>query len=112
MRNIDIGRRIAINLKRHKINLLLKKTDKIELEKRSNDGPYGFPLARSGDFEGDASSWSDPNPVNHYGFGGSHPGICNFCLGDGSVRSISVTTPDRTLAKLSNCNDGIPTSVP
>jgi hypothetical protein len=77
-----------------------------------SDGPNGFPLARPGEFEGTSASWSDPNPVNDYGFGSSHPGICNFCLGDASVRAISVTTPTRTLARLSNCIDGIPTTVP
>jgi prepilin-type N-terminal cleavage/methylation domain-containing protein len=48
-----------------------------------------------------------------YGFGGYHPGICNFALGDGSVRSISVTTPpDTILYPLARCDDGAPVSVP
>jgi hypothetical protein len=76
------------------------------------DGPYGFLLARPGEFEGTTSVYTTPEPVNDYGFGSSHPGICNFGLGDGSVRAIAVTTPDRTLARLSNCTDGIPTTVP
>jgi prepilin-type processing-associated H-X9-DG protein len=50
-----------------------------------------------------------PNAV---GFGSWHPGTCNFLLGDGSVRSISVTTPEGNhanklaLLMLSCVNDG------
>jgi len=64
-------------------------------------------------------------------WGGPHPGICNFLLGDGSVRGISVTIPqgalfneanyatnptynnaDSLLAKLGMVNDGHPVSLP
>ncbi|MDR0610526.1 MAG: DUF1559 domain-containing protein [Planctomycetaceae bacterium] len=48
-----------------------------------------------------------------FGFGGWHPGICNFALGDGSVRSISVTTPpDTILYPLARCDDGEPVFLP
>jgi type II secretory pathway pseudopilin PulG len=51
--------------------------------------------------------------TNVYGFGGWHPGICNFALGDGSVRSINVTTPpDTILYPLARCDDGAPVTVP
>ncbi|MDR1269389.1 MAG: DUF1559 domain-containing protein [Planctomycetaceae bacterium] len=47
------------------------------------------------------------------GFGGWHPGICNFVLGDGSVRAISVTTPpDTILYPLARCDDGEPVFLP
>jgi type II secretory pathway pseudopilin PulG len=42
------------------------------------------------------------------GFGGYHPGICQFVLGDGSVRSISIGTDPNTLALLANIADGQP----
>lgn len=52
------------------------------------------------------------------GFGSWHPGICQFLLGDGSVRAISNTTPVGThtdksvLLRLACCNDGEPVSLP
>jgi hypothetical protein len=46
-------------------------------------------------------------------FGSWHPGICNFAIGDGSVRSINVTTPPETiLYPLARCDDGTPVTVP
>ncbi|MDR1962936.1 MAG: DUF1559 domain-containing protein [Planctomycetaceae bacterium] len=60
-------------------------------------------------------------------WGSSHSGICNFLLGDGAVRSVSVTTPtgalnnsggtgtlntDSILAKLGNVGDGNSVSLP
>jgi prepilin-type N-terminal cleavage/methylation domain-containing protein/prepilin-type processing-associated H-X9-DG protein len=39
-------------------------------------------------------------------FGGPHPGMCNFLLGDGSVRSIQNTIPIDVLSKLACRNDG------
>jgi prepilin-type N-terminal cleavage/methylation domain-containing protein len=45
---------------------------------------------------------------NVIGFGSYHPGICQFVLGDGSVRSISNSTDPNTLALLANISDGQP----
>jgi type II secretory pathway pseudopilin PulG len=48
-----------------------------------------------------------------HSFGGWHPSICNFAIGDGSVRSINVTTPPNTiLYPLAQCDDGSPVTVP
>ncbi|MDR2438679.1 MAG: DUF1559 domain-containing protein [Planctomycetaceae bacterium] len=44
--------------------------------------------------------------VGYYGFGSWHDGICNFLLGDGSVRGISVTTPYTILIPLGDVSDG------
>jgi prepilin-type N-terminal cleavage/methylation domain-containing protein len=53
------------------------------------------------------------NDTSSYGFGGWHPGICNFAIGDGSVRSINVTTPpDTILYPLARCDDSAPVTVP
>ncbi|MDR1962937.1 MAG: DUF1559 domain-containing protein [Planctomycetaceae bacterium] len=60
-------------------------------------------------------------------WGSCHPGICNFLIGDGSVRALSVTIPtgalvvtgtagtlntDSILAKLGNVGDGNPVTLP
>jgi prepilin-type N-terminal cleavage/methylation domain-containing protein len=40
------------------------------------------------------------------GFGSYHPDICQFAMGDGSVRPVSVDTPPHVLALLANIADG------
>ena len=45
-------------------------------------------------------------------FGSAHPGVVNFLLGDGSVRSFFLTTPVPVLAALGTVNDGTVVSVP
>jgi prepilin-type N-terminal cleavage/methylation domain-containing protein len=40
------------------------------------------------------------------GFGGYHPGICQFLFGDGSVRPLSANTDPAILALLANIADG------
>jgi hypothetical protein len=53
---------------------------------------------------------SDENRDTNFLYGAFesfHPaGICQFLIGDGSVRAFSVTTPIRTLACLGTVNDG------
>jgi len=39
-------------------------------------------------------------------FGSDHPGICQFLLGDGSVRSLTLATDPKILALLANIADG------
>ena len=64
-----------------------------------------FPLARPNEHE-------NGNAGQHYGFGSYHPVICQFLMGDGSVRSLSVTMPHSILFSLSIVNDGRTISVP
>jgi prepilin-type processing-associated H-X9-DG protein len=45
-------------------------------------------------------------------FGSWHSGVCNFLLGDGSVRAIAVTTPGTILEALSDVSDGVPVTLP
>ena len=46
-------------------------------------------------------------------FGSWHPGVCNFVLGDGSVRSFPTTThPEKVLGPLSIVDDGASVAMP
>jgi hypothetical protein len=45
-------------------------------------------------------------------FGGCHPGIANFLIGDGSVHSVNATTAVTILGRLANAHDGEPVSIP
>jgi prepilin-type N-terminal cleavage/methylation domain-containing protein len=49
---------------------------------------------------------------NHLPMGSYHPGGCNFCLGDASVRFISDTIDMTTYQSLSTCNGGENAQVP
>ena len=52
------------------------------------------------------------SPTHIYSFGSYHPGVCMFAIGDGSVQSVSVTTPHRILRAFSNVSDGLAVSLP
>lgn len=66
------------------------------------------PLARPDEFDDFLG-----NGITDFGFGSWHPGICNFVLGDGSVKAIAVTTPVMSvLLPLSIVDDGQSVSVP
>jgi hypothetical protein len=45
-------------------------------------------------------------------FGGNHIGICNFIIGDGSVRAISSMTSNEILRYLGDAHDGNPVLIP
>ncbi len=73
----------------------------------NDDGPegpcriagIGFPLARS--------PTDDIGISGHYlQFGGYHPGVCQFVMGDGHVVALSVTTDEDVLRRLANRKDG------
>ncbi|MDR1141979.1 MAG: DUF1559 domain-containing protein [Planctomycetaceae bacterium] len=55
---------------------------------------------------------STNGPVYDYGFGSPHPGICNFALGDGSVRGIINTVSVDILVALTDVSDGKAVSLP
>ncbi len=42
------------------------------------------------------------------GFGGPHTGVCNFVLGDGSVRALRNSLDGTVLGRLASRNDGLP----
>ncbi|MGL4595862.1 MAG: DUF1559 domain-containing protein [Thermoguttaceae bacterium] len=48
-------------------------------------------------------------------WGGTHPGVCNFVIGDGSVRSVSCTIPygnNSLFYNLGHVSDGVAVSIP
>ena len=69
---------------------------------RTFDG--GRPLARPTDDQNVSEATTR--------FGSAHPGVCNFIMGDGSVRAISLQTPQPTLVALANVKDGETVQVP
>ncbi len=67
-----------------------------------------FPFARSGIKE-------NLNQCNNMQkrFGSWHPGICQFVLGDGSVRGVScMTRTDNVMRPLVHVSDGVPVQLP
>jgi prepilin-type processing-associated H-X9-DG protein len=75
---------------------------------------YGYVLGRSFGYNGSGNvPISLPNSgINNHTFGSDHTGICNFAFGDGSVRSISVTTPPSILYPLARVDDGQAVNLP
>jgi hypothetical protein len=51
-------------------------------------------------------------PTRQAGFGSWHPGVCQFVLGDGSVRGLAVTTGLPVLEAFSVVDDGESTALP
>ena len=56
--------------------------------------------------------WDYTNLAWNPQFGGAHPGICNFALGDGAVRTVSATTNPEILRYLGDCRDGNTPALP
>jgi hypothetical protein len=75
----------------------------------------GQPLAR-GPMQYVQLSAGDGRTFNNwpyfFSFGSSHPGVCNFLIGDASVRGIPVTTDPNLLIHLGVVNDGRAVSLP
>jgi prepilin-type N-terminal cleavage/methylation domain-containing protein len=71
---------------------------------------YGSPraIARGpNDYQGDTQT-----PSGTYSFGSWHTGVCHFLMGDGSVQSLSVTTPASTLESFIHVSDGKAVALP
>jgi len=58
-----------------------------------------------------AQSW-ETEFGTRYPFGSSHPGIANFTLGDGSVRSVSVSVAQRIIVSMVDVRSGESVSLP
>ena len=55
---------------------------------------------------------ADNTPIQDIGFGSYHPNLAQFVFGDGSVRSLSVTTPPMIVAALCFVYDGYNVVIP
>ncbi|MEX0792847.1 MAG: DUF1559 domain-containing protein [Pirellulaceae bacterium] len=82
--------------------------DDLGNESSGNDGPvlstWAWTILRAaGPGAGLAKSHTAPRALI---FGSMHPGVVNFVLGDGSVRSIAVTIDTINLGRLANRQDG------
>ncbi|MDR1291301.1 MAG: DUF1559 domain-containing protein [Planctomycetaceae bacterium] len=85
----------------------------------SHDGSRGYvrvvhPAFRLARGPNDYTGASNANsPVTSYGFGSDHNGICNFLIGDGSVRGFNTSTSMSTiLVPLTNVSDGAVVAMP
>ncbi|MDR0335707.1 MAG: DUF1559 domain-containing protein [Planctomycetaceae bacterium] len=80
----------------------------------------GAPISRPEEHQADGinpivgkiTTKNNNNDIGVYGFGGPHPGICNFLIGDGSVRSISVTVSESIIVPLGDVSDGTTVQIP
>jgi prepilin-type N-terminal cleavage/methylation domain-containing protein len=72
------------------------------------------PIWRPEDFAEDNIPSHVPlhSPFRQMAFGSYHPGICQFVMGDGSVRTPNVTTALNLLRALSHVSDGVAVEVP
>jgi prepilin-type N-terminal cleavage/methylation domain-containing protein len=73
---------------------------------------YVAPLRRPQEFDNVTSDVIFQDSNRALSFGSWHAGICNFLLGDGSVRSISVTTSTEILGAIAIVNDGKSVTIP
>ena len=72
-----------------------------------------MPIARPSDYSESDPAAATSGALDVLGFGSYHPGVCMFLIGDGSVHSISVTTPvEDVLVPLSFVNDGRSVAIP
>ena len=87
-------------------------------EKHIPEGKFGIVSYDGSTYNGDHGSARRPAGISAplakgprdtgYRFGSYHPGVCNFVLGDGSVRSIAVSIDATTLNRLADRSDGQP----
>ena len=75
----------------------------------------GFPLARGPRQYVETAAGSGRTFNNwpyFFSFGSSHPGVCNFLIGDSAVRGLSVSTDPNLLIHLGIVNDGRAVALP
>ena len=70
------------------------------------------PIAKGSNDFGDYNTYPHPARYNYYAFGSAHSGICNFTMGDGSVRGISPSTAREVMLALAHVSDGQTVTLP
>jgi prepilin-type N-terminal cleavage/methylation domain-containing protein len=70
------------------------------------NGDHGISFKQAGGSNRPLARFPEFN--NNAIFGSWHPGICNFLMGDSSVRAVSVTIDLQVLADMAQRNDGTP----
>ncbi|MDO5553442.1 MAG: DUF1559 domain-containing protein [Planctomycetia bacterium] len=73
----------------------------------ATSGTFSVVQIASSVYDGNESGWA-----YQYNWGSAHSGVCNFLMGDGSVRSLSTTTPPLLLARLCDVADGHVVTLP
>ena len=76
------------------------------------DNPNLFARGPKDDVSTAPTSGGSPEREGAQQLGSGHPGVVNFLIGDGGVRSVSITTLPRLLAQLTVVNDGTAVSLP
>jgi hypothetical protein len=87
----------------------------VQFRTNSDGSPWrspSFPIFRPTDYAGFSGTSNAALPALMKGFGSWHPGITQFVLGDGSVRSFSCTVPLSIMAPLAYVNDGKTVLIP
>ena len=69
-------------------------------------------IRRVTDYEGIYPTSADDDNSGSMFFGSWHPIVCNFLVGDSSVRSLAATTPTLLLHRLAHVNDGVMVQLP
>ena len=79
---------------------------------RSRSHQSARPLTtEKGPIENGTTAHEGLDPEN-YAFGSHHPGVCQFLLGDGSVRAVAATADKLLVCRFGDVMDGVPVSLP
>jgi hypothetical protein len=87
----------------------------VQFKTNSDGSPWrapSYPIFRPTDYAGLAGTSNAAHAALRNGFSSWHPGITQFVLGDGSVRSFSCTVPLSIMAPLADVNDGKTVQIP
>ncbi|MDO4558956.1 MAG: DUF1559 domain-containing protein, partial [Planctomycetia bacterium] len=70
------------------------------------------PIAKGANDFADYNLYPHPAKYNYYAFGSAHSGVCNFTMGDGSVRGIPTSVSRDVMMALAHVSDGKTVTLP